>query len=82
MFMHEHQTYKPSLTAAAAHEHINDLLRAADQSRVSAQLPARNPERTPRRRRTWWWRRLQRPARLAPRRLVETEPSPVARRAA
>lgn len=67
MFTHEHQTYMPSLTAAAAREHINDLLRGADQSRVSAQLPARNPHQTPSRRLTWWWRRrLQRPARLAP----------------
>lgn len=65
MFMHERQSYPPSLTAAAAREHINDLLRAADQSRVSAQLPTRNRHRTPRLRLAWWWR-LQRPGRLAP----------------
>ena len=83
MFTHERQTYQPSLTAAAAREHINDLLRAADQSRDSAQLPARNPHPTPRRRLTWWWR-LQRPARLAPSPADtgETEPTAVARRAA
>jgi hypothetical protein len=64
MSMHEHQTHEPSLTAAAAREHINDLLRAAHQSCVSAQLPARNPHRTPRRRLTWW--RPQRPESTSP----------------
>ena len=48
--------YQPSLTAAAAREHVNALLRAADQSRATALLPAHNPHRTPRRRPTWWQR--------------------------
>jgi hypothetical protein len=49
-------TYQSSLTAAFAREHINDLLRAADQSRATALLPAHNPHRTPRRRPAWWQR--------------------------
>jgi hypothetical protein len=49
-------TFRPSLTAAAAREHINDLLRAAAQSRDAAQLQVHNPHRTPRRRPTWWKR--------------------------
>ena len=31
--------YQHSLTAAVAHEHVNDLLRAADASRVAGCLP-------------------------------------------
>lgn len=54
--------YQPSLTAAVAREHVNDLLRAADQSRAAAHLPADNPHRTPRRRPTWWQRTTARSA--------------------
>ena len=48
--------YQPSLTAAVAHEHVNDLLRAADASRVAACLPDGKGHRTPRRRPAWWLR--------------------------
>jgi hypothetical protein len=54
--------YQQSLTAAVAREHVNDLLRAAEQSRTAAQLPAHNPHRTPRRRPTWWQRATARSA--------------------
>ena len=46
-------TYQPTLTAAAAHEHINDLMRTATRSRIAAELSDRKP-RTPRRRPLWW----------------------------
>lgn len=49
-------TYQHTLTAAVAREHVNDLLRAADASRVAAHLPERNRHRTPRRRPAWWLR--------------------------
>jgi hypothetical protein len=48
--------YQPSLTAAVAHEHVNDLLRAAVSSRVAVCLPGENGHRTPRRRPAWWLR--------------------------
>ena len=48
--------YQQSLTAAVAHEHINDLLRAADASRVAACLPDEKGLRTSRRRPAWWLR--------------------------
>ena len=48
--------YQPSLTAAVAHEHVNDLLRAADASRIAACLPDDKGPRTPRRRPAWWLR--------------------------
>ena len=48
--------YQHSLTAAVAHEHVNDLLRAADASRVAACLPDGQGPRTPRRRPAWWLR--------------------------
>ena len=53
---HTEMTYQPSLTAAAAREHVNDLLRAADASGVAAHLPDRDRHRTPRRRPAWWLR--------------------------
>jgi hypothetical protein len=46
--------YYPSLTAAIAHEHIVELHRAAEASRVLAALPGGRRHRTPRRRPTWW----------------------------
>ena len=46
--------YQPTLTGAVAREHVNDLLREATTSRSAAQLPARHPHRTPRRRPLWW----------------------------
>jgi hypothetical protein len=49
-------TYQPTLTGAVAREHVNDLLREATLSRAAAQLPGRNPHRTPRRRPLWWVR--------------------------
>jgi hypothetical protein len=48
--------YQHSLTAAVAHEHVNDLLRAADASRAAACLPDEKGHRTPRRRPAWWLR--------------------------
>ena len=48
--------YYPSLTAATAREHIADLHRAAEASRVLAALPGSRRHRTPRRRPTWWLR--------------------------
>ena len=65
--------FQPSLTAAVAREHVNDLLRAADQSRASAHLPADNPHRTPRRRPTWW-QRTDSAHGSVPERLVASEP--------
>jgi hypothetical protein len=47
---------QPSLTAAAAHEQVHDLLRAAASSRTAACLPDRKRHRTPRRRPAWWVR--------------------------
>jgi len=47
--------YQQSLTAAVAHEHVRDLLRAADSSRIAACLPDEK-HRTPRRRPSWWLR--------------------------
>ena len=46
--------YSPSPTAAAAREHVNDLLREATASRAAAELPRRDRHRTPRRRALWW----------------------------
>jgi hypothetical protein len=46
--------YYPSLTAATAREHVADLHRAAEASRVLAALPGGRRHRTPRRRPTWW----------------------------
>jgi len=46
--------YYPSLTGAIASEHIVDLQRAAEASRVLAALPGGRRHRTPRRRPTWW----------------------------
>ena len=48
--------YQHSLTAAVAHEHVNDLIRAADASRVAACLPDEKAHRTPRHRPAWWLR--------------------------
>ncbi|HEX6935255.1 MAG TPA: hypothetical protein VF227_01910 [Actinomycetes bacterium] len=45
-------TYHPTITAAAAHEHVRDLLRAAEISRTVADVPDRH--HTPRRRPVWW----------------------------
>lgn len=39
-------TSLPALTAALAREQVNERLRAADTSRLAAQLPARNSHRT------------------------------------
>ena len=55
-------TYSPSLTGAVAREHVNDLLREATSSRAAAELPRRNPHRTPRRRPMWWVRVTARPS--------------------
>jgi len=46
--------YYPSLTAAIAREHIAELHRAAEATRVLAALPRGRRHRTPRRRPTWW----------------------------
>jgi hypothetical protein len=47
-------SYQPSLTAAVAHEHVNDLVRAAHAYRVAACLPDGSGNRTFRRRPAWW----------------------------
>jgi hypothetical protein len=49
-------TYQHTLTAAVAREHVNDLLRAADASRVAAYLPDGKRHQTPHRRPAWWLR--------------------------
>jgi len=46
--------YYPSLTGAIAREHIVEMHRAAEASRVLAALPGGRRHRTPRRRPTWW----------------------------
>ena len=46
--------YYPSVTAALAREHIEELHRAAEASRLFAGLPGSRRHRTPRRRPTWW----------------------------
>ena len=48
--------YQHSLTAAVAHEHVRELLQAADASRIAACLPDEKGHRTPRRRLAWWLR--------------------------
>jgi hypothetical protein len=60
--MNSPAAYQPSLTAAFAREHVNDLLRAAGQSYAASHLPADNPHRTSRRRPTWWQRTTLRSA--------------------
>jgi hypothetical protein len=60
--MNHTPAYQLSLTAAVAHEHVNDLLRAAAASRVAGCLPDENGHRTPRRRPAWWLRIATRPA--------------------
>ena len=54
--------YQPTLTGAVAREHVNDLLREATASRAAAELPGRDPHRTPRRRALWWIRLTTRSA--------------------
>ena len=54
--------YYPSLTAAVAREHIADLHRAAEVSRVLAARPGGRRHRTPRRRPTWWLKVVTRTA--------------------
>jgi hypothetical protein len=54
--MNHTPAYQLSLTAAVAHEHVNDLLRAADASRIAACMPDGKGHRTPRRRPAWWLR--------------------------
>ena len=48
--------YHTSLNAAAAAEHRSDLLRAAAQSRLIADLPDRDRHQTPRHQPAWWTR--------------------------
>lgn len=48
--------YQQAWTAAVVREHVRDLLRAADASRVAACLPDEKGHRTPRRRPAWWLR--------------------------
>ena len=48
-------THQHSLTGAVAREHGNDLLRAAEASRIVAQLSGTR-HWTPRRRPAWWLR--------------------------
>jgi hypothetical protein len=47
-------SYQPSLSAAVAREHVNDLVRAAHAYRVATCLPDGNGTRTFRRRPLWW----------------------------
>lgn len=49
-------SYHPTLTAAVASEHRNDLFRDAVRSRMIADLPDRDRHRTPRHRTPWWSR--------------------------
>jgi hypothetical protein len=48
--------FHPTLSAAAASEHRNDLLRDAARSRMIADLPDRDRHQTPRHRTAWWSR--------------------------
>jgi hypothetical protein len=48
--------YQPTLTAAVAAQHHNDLLRAAARSRMTTDLPDRDRHRSPRHRAPWWSR--------------------------
>jgi hypothetical protein len=48
--------FHPTLSAAVANEHRNDLLRDAARSRMIADLPDRDRHTTPRRRTAWWSR--------------------------
>jgi hypothetical protein len=54
--------YQPTLSGALAHEHVDDLLRAARTSRARALLPEPTRHRTPRRRPAWWLRGTARTA--------------------
>ena len=54
--------YYPSLTAAVAREHVVELHRAAEASRVRAAVTGGRRHRTPRRRPTWWLQVLTRTA--------------------
>lgn len=49
--LHRTPTYYPTLTAAVAHEHVRDLLRAAERPRITDVDDSRS---IPRRRRLWW----------------------------
>jgi len=46
--------YPDHLTASIAHEHINDLLRAAHAARLASDLP--DVHKVPRLRPAWWTR--------------------------
>jgi hypothetical protein len=48
--------FHPTLSAAVANEHRNDLLRHAARSRMIADLPDRDRHQTPRHRAAWWSR--------------------------
>jgi hypothetical protein len=48
--------YHPTLTAAVASQHRNDLLRAAARSRLIADLPDSDRHQTPRHHASWWSR--------------------------
>lgn len=48
--------YHPTLTAAVASEHRNDLYRAAARSRMITDLPDRERHQTPRHPASWWSR--------------------------
>ena len=48
--------YQQSLTAAVAHEHVSDLIRAGDAYRLAADLPGLTGHHAPRRRPAWWLR--------------------------
>jgi hypothetical protein len=56
--------YPPYLTAALTHEHIEELLRAGDRSRLTTAPPGATRHRTPRRRAGWWSRSTARLADL------------------
>jgi hypothetical protein len=48
--------FNPTVAAAIANEHLNDLRRAATRSHLVADLPARDQHPSPRHKAPWWSR--------------------------
>jgi hypothetical protein len=48
--------FNPTVAAAIATEHLNDLRRAASRSNLIADLPARDRHHSPHHKAPWWTR--------------------------